>query len=143
MERIKFAIIFNILFSFNVINNVFASGQRTLHNANDLLTINTNALLTKIKNEQKTDNPFQHFFNIIKKGEFLPWFAETGRDSDFPYELLMFGLERSEEFTKLKSTINSDYIFFRELYNCTVKRNIDSNIILGLFKIILFILALE
>ena len=64
----------------------------------------------------------------------MPWFAETGRDSDFPYELLMFGLERSEEFTKLKSTINSDYIFFRELYNCTVKRNIDSNISRGLFK---------
>ena len=62
------------------------------------------------------------------------WFAETGADSDFPYELLIFGLEKSKKFIKLKSTINSDYIFFRELYNCTVKRNIDSNIILGLFK---------
>ena len=67
MERIKFAIIFNILFSFNVINNVFASGQQTLYDKNDLLTINTNGLLAKIKNEPKTDNPFQDFFNIIKK----------------------------------------------------------------------------
>lgn len=73
----------------------------------------------------------------------MSWFTETGVNGDFPYELFMFGLEKSEEFTNLKSTINSDYIFFRELYNCTVKRNIDSNIILGLFKIILFILALE
>lgn len=64
----------------------------------------------------------------------MSWFAEIGADSNFPYELLMVGLEKSKEFTNLKSTINSDYIFFRELYNCTAKRNINSNIILRLFK---------
>ena len=78
---------------------------------------------TKIILQQMNSNPqglnlekstVNSFFEIIKKGEFLDWFAKTGADLCFPFEALMYALENTHHFLKFQNTLNSDCIFLKE-----------------------------
>ncbi|KAK8866532.1 hypothetical protein M9Y10_009496 [Tritrichomonas musculus] len=62
------------------------------------------------------------FFEKITNGDFLNWFAQTGVNICFPFEALMYALDKTISISNFP-----DCIFFKELYNCAAKRGINPN----------------
>lgn len=62
------------------------------------------------------------FFEKIKNGDFLNWFTQTGVNMCFPFEALMYALDKTIQLNNFP-----DFIFFKELYNCSAKRGMNPN----------------